>query len=1016
MRNNKKCILSIFLLLFLYLFSNLEIVKAETAKVSATNVGNYYHAHMESSSHFNRYGQVLNTKITDGTNVGAQAYCIAPGEVAHRSKYYNVYNYNDDDILNLVNNTQEKNSNKLTMDQLNKMQLYAHYGFGYGTHTDNKYIVATQMLIYRVIEDTVFTSGMCDENGCTKINDPTTIVNAMNEIQALVDRHYVVPSFHGTSLSMVKGETRELTDNNNILNEFSVKNCTNCTAQINGNKLSVTATSGGTISIVLEKNINTYDNSVLFLTLDDSQNFITNGNVDPVRANLTGEVFDGEVEILKYDEHGKPLTGVKFGVYDEQESEVCTITTSGGSGKCTGLKLGTYTVKELSTLENLVISNKTWSFTLTRENTKASIRIDNEIKKGYIAITKNDSETNKCEAQGDARLVGAIYGIYDSNGKEVDRLEIDKNCYAKSKLLEYGKYTIKEISTGNEGYKLDPTVYDAFINDNGITINITSKEEVFKFDFNLFKVKSDGTTGEIESEANAEFDIYLISKNQKVGTITTDEKGRAKITLPYGKYNVCQVKGADDSENARCFEIFIENKNVEKIINNGPISARLKVVKVDSITNKSLPIAGIKFKIKDLKTGNYVCQNVSYPNKEKICVFETTKDGILFTPYTLPVGEYQLEELDQVIDGYLWNSEPLKFKISKDSNFDFDDDLGVILEVHFANQEVKGKISIHKVGEKFVVEDGDFHYEEIPLKNITFSLYDLNGNLIGTVITDENGYAEFNDLKLGKYILKEIETNKEYVLDLSEYETELKYKDQYTPVIEKEFTIKNYLKKGKLEFTKTDYSTGEVIPNTLIEIYTINDELVFSGRTNEFGKIIIEELKAGKYYILEKEAPQGYILNDVKMYFEIKENGEIVKSTMNNKKITGSLEFTKLDFSTSEPVPNTLIEVYTIDDKLVFSGRTNEFGKIVIPNLEYGRYYILEKEAPQGYILNTEKLYFEIKENGEIVKSTMFNEKQIIDVPKTELNKNYVLELISAILILSGVGVVIYVKKRSKNK
>ena len=171
MRKKLKFILSLFL--FLFSFFNSGIVKAETAKVSSQNVGNYYHAHMESSSHFNRYGQILNTKITSGTGIGAQAYCIAPGEEMHRSKTYNVYNYNDIGILDLVNNAQEKPTNKLTLDQLQKMQIIAHYGYGYGNHTDSIYIVATQMLIYRTIEDTVFVNGLCTD-GCSKVNDLST--------------------------------------------------------------------------------------------------------------------------------------------------------------------------------------------------------------------------------------------------------------------------------------------------------------------------------------------------------------------------------------------------------------------------------------------------------------------------------------------------------------------------------------------------------------------------------------------------------------------------------------------------------------------------------------------------------------------------------------------------------------------------------------------------------------------------------------------------------------------------
>ena len=135
-----------------------------------------------------------------------------------------------------------------------------------------------------------------------------------------------------------------------------------------------------------------------------------------------------------------------------------------------------------------------------------------------------------------------------------------------------------------------------------------------------------------------------------------------------------------------------------------------------------------------------------------------------------------------------------------------------------------------------------------------------------------------------------------------------------------------------------------------------------------------------KYYIIETEPSTGYVITEDKVYFEIKENGEIVKAEMTNKPIYGTLEFTKTDLSTSEPLPNTKIEIYTEKDELIFEGITDEEGKIIIEELRYGRYYILEKEAPEGYILNTEKMYFEILEDGEIVKCTMTNEQVIIEV------------------------------------
>ena len=105
----------------------------------------------------------------------------------------------------------------------------------------------------------------------------------------------------------------------------------------------------------------------------------------------------------------------------------------------------------------------------------------------------------------------------------------------------------------------------------------------------------------------------------------------------------------------------------------------------------------------------------------------------------------------------------------------------------------------------------------------------------------------------------------------------------------------------------------------MIEIYTDKEELIFSGKTNKQGVVSLKNIPVGKYYIVEKEPATGYVLSEEKVYFEIKENGQVVKATMSNKPITGKLKFTKTDLVDGDVIPNTLIEVYTEKDKLVFS-------------------------------------------------------------------------------------------------
>ena len=388
----------------------------------------------------------------------------------------------------------------------------------------------------------------------------------------------------------------------------------------------------------------------------------------------------------------------------------------------------------------------------------------------------------------------------------------------------------------------------------------------------------------------------------------------------------------------------------------------------------------------------------------------------VITPYPLNSGDYQLEEVDQVIDGYLWNSKPLKFSINENSNIQSTEDFDAILEMKFVNQEVKGKIELQKKGEQVVIENGKYIYKDIPLPNVTFGLYDATGKLVGEYKTDSKGNLVIDGLKLGKYTLKEIKTLSGYVLDKNVYTFELVYKDQYTPVVTKTFNLKNKLKKSDLEFTKTDLTTGKGIKDTKVEVYTEDDKLVFTGITDKDGKIVIKDLFVGRFYIVETKASTGYKLSDEKVYFEITEDGKVIKANMTNEKIKGTLEFTKQDLSTGEALPNTLVEIYNAEtDELMFSGRTDENGKVVVKDLEYGKYYILEKEAPEGYTLNEEKMYFEILEDGKIVKATMEDEK-IVKVPDTGLsNINYEV-ICSLCLIALGLGLIGYGLFKNKRK
>ena len=76
--------------------------------------------------------------------------------------------------------------------------------------------------------------------------------------------------------------------------------------------------------------------------------------------------------------------------------------------------------------------------------------------------------------------------------------------------------------------------------------------------------------------------------------------------------------------------------------------------------------------------------------------------------------------------------------------------------------------------------------------------------------------------------------------------------------------------------------------------------------------------------------------------------------------------------------------------------------------------YILEKEAPEGYTLNPERMYFEILEDGKVVKATMTDEKVVIEVPSTGITDTHIIEIAGALFVLGGIGVIVYVKKKKQ--
>ncbi|MGY6387204.1 MSCRAMM family protein, partial [Bacillus cereus] len=132
--------------------------------------------------------------------------------------------------------------------------------------------------------------------------------------------------------------------------------------------------------------------------------------------------------------------------------------------------------------------------------------------------------------------------------------------------------------------------------------------------------------------------------------------------------------------------------------------------------------------------------------------------------------------------------------------------------------------------------------------------------------------------------------------------------------------------RGSIEITKVDVADGNnKLPGAEFTIYNEQGQEVVKGKTNEQGVAKFDKLPAGKYTYKETLAPQGYVSHEETFSFEIKTDGEIIKHTVKNKKIEGSLEITKVDVADgNNKLPGAEFTIYNEQGQEVVKGKTNE--------------------------------------------------------------------------------------------
>lgn len=789
------------------------------------------------------------------------------------------------------------------------------------------------------------------------------------------------PSFNNTNVgTIVAGNSLTVTDTNKVLSDYPAftKNGSgwSITHSKNSNSLTIKVDKSCTASSFKLANGEYYkdgtgddDELLLYYPYGSEayQKLIYSAYYDPVSMAFSGSITPlGDMKLVKTSEDGI-VAGINFTVTGANGFSKTVTTNANGEIDISDLAPGTYTITE----ENIdrYVPNQSQTITVSSGKT-SSVSFYNILKKFRVTVTKQDYE--KGHAQGDAKLGGAVYGLYKGD-ELVAQYTTDSNGSFTTDYYVCGTdWTIKEISP-SEGYLLNDTVYKvgADPRDYNIEYNtapdMTVMEQVIKGKIGIIKHTDDGETQIETPEKGAEFQIYLKSSGSFVNadkderdTIVCDEDGFASTKLlPYGVYTVHQTKGWAGRELITDFDVFIntDGKTYKFLINNKNFESYLKVVKLDKETGKRIPYEGAAFEIYD-SNNHRITMQYTYPQVTSVHTFYTNKEGYLITPEKLPYGDYTLKEV-QAPYGYVLDDTPIPFSISQENS---STDTGVtVVKVKARDVAQKGVINITKTGEIFssVEENKGVYTPKYSISNLKGAIFEIyaaedittldgtvryeQGTLVDTITTDDDGVAKSKELYLGKYTVIEKTAPNGYVHNAAKYDAELTYAGQNVSVTSTDISVYNDRQKVSVslkkimandktfgignngEITSVRFgiyadedikaSNGDVIPK---------DALITFANCDKNGSIVFDcDLPVGfKWYAKEIATDAHYILSDTKYEFDTEYKGQDIKvidikinnnKAIENNLIYGSVKGLKIDRETQEVIKGATFGLFKSD-------------------------------------------------------------------------------------------------------
>ena len=883
------------------------------------------------------------TTVSDGYTVGTsgeelckifadgkEAYCIEPG--------HTLYSGN---TLTEDGSTVWKNLGSAKQKAINLALLYGKPGSGKSlSGTEDQKWVATQLIVWEFVSgcrstadgykctNTKFIDGICAGGANPGVK---SVYNAISKSLA---NYSTVPSFASSIAS--KAETYEmkysdgkytltLTDSNSILSDFSFKTTGGVSVSVSGNKLTLTSSNplNDAVTFNSVKSMPSVGNTTLIpygdATLQDVITGVEN-DADPIRAYFKVKTSSGNLKLVKTSEDGN-VANIEFTVKGDGYSKTVK-TNSKGEFELTDLVPGKYTVTEQTSTEYAEQKLKTVN---VESGKTATVSFSNVLKKWNLTVTKTDAETKS--AQGDATLAGAVYGIYN-NGKLVDKYTTDKNGSFKTSYYVCGdNWTLKEIEP-SEGYLLDETEYHIgaeakkyTLENNSVSIGVT--EDILKGKIAIIKHTDDGSTKIETPEKGAEFQVYLKSsgsyakaKESERDTLICDEYGFAETKDL--PYGTYTVHQTKGWNGTE----FIADFDVF-VNENGKTYKYL-------INNSSLE-SYVKIVKVDSETGKQI------PYAGAGFQIYDPNDKLVTMTYTYP----EVTTIDTFYtnsDGYLITPEALPYDIGY-SVVEVQAPYGYILDstpVYFditaENTSEENGVTIVKAEKKNTPQKGTITVEK------TGEIFS-NVTAVGGGYTDESG----NDVAL-------------------------------PTVYQPEYSVSG------LSGAVFEIYADEDITTPDGTVRAKKDELVATLKTNTKGTATSKQLYLGKYRVVEKTAPYGFVLNKTVNHIELTYSGQNEKVTNTSTSFTNDrqkaeINLTKIleqdekfNIGNNGEIRNVLFGLYADEDLKAANGTVipkdglleiitcNEKGKATFTtDLPIGSYYVKEISTDSHYILSEKK-------------------------------------------------------------